>query len=173
MPVVLEQGLKLRKEKTLKILTLVAMPVVLEQGLKPVSSNLRRPPSPGLPHGKFLPWIADEFEMSEDTATNFMRVYSRFGEIPKFSEFKPSVLYTLAAPSTPDSVVEKAIEKAEAGECRNYRSHVDFKSPHQKQETPTGAWLIGVFICRVQHKNIVRSCSGKISNGNLLAITFE
>ena len=23
---------------------------------------------------------------------------------------------------------------------------MDFKSPHQKQETPTGAWLIGVFI---------------------------
>ena len=91
------------------------MPVELEQGLKPVSSNLRRPPSPGLPHGKFLPWIADEFEMSEDAAQRFMAVASRFGEIPQFAVFKPSVLYALASPSTPDSVVEKAIEKAEAG----------------------------------------------------------
>ena len=124
------------------------MPVELEQGLKPVSSNLRRPPSPGLPHGKFLPWIADEFEMSQQTAQDFMRVFNRFGgEKQDFLVFKPSVLYSLASPSTPESVVEKAIEKAEAGECRNYRSHVDFKSPHQKQETPTCAWLIGVFIC--------------------------
>ena len=28
----------------------------------------------------------------------------------------------------------------------DYRPPMDFKSPHQKQETPTGAWLIGVFI---------------------------
>ena len=117
--------------------------------LEPVSSNLRRPPSPGLPNGKFLPWIADEFEMSRQTADNFTSVYERFGngKLPNFSNFKPSILYALSAPSTPESVVEKAIEKAEAGECRNYRTHVDFKSPHQKQETPTGAWLIGVFIC--------------------------
>ena len=125
----------------------MAVPVALEQGLKPVSSNLRRPPSPGLPNGKFLPWIADEFEMSRQTADNFTSVYERFGngKLPNFSNFKPSILYALSAPSTPDSVVEKAIEKAEAGECRNYPP-VDFKSPHQKQETPTGAWLIGVFI---------------------------
>ena len=92
--------------------------------------------------------------MSEDAAQRFMAVASRFGEIPQFAVFKPSVLYALASPSTPESVVEKAIEKAEAGECRNYRSHVDFKSPHQKQETPTCAWLIGVFIC--SWRNILR-----------------
>ena len=54
--------------------------------------------------------------MSEDAAQRFMAVASRFGEIPQFAVFKPSVLYALASPSTPDSVVEKAIEKAEAGE---------------------------------------------------------
>ena len=83
-----------------------------------------------------------------------MWVYERFGgENQKVFEFRPSVIYALAAPSTPESVVEKAIEKAEAGECRNYRTHVDFKSPHQKQETPTGAWLIGVFICVWRNTN--------------------
>ena len=30
-----------------------------------------------LPHGQFLPWVSAEFEMSEDTAQNFLRVYSR------------------------------------------------------------------------------------------------
>lgn len=70
-----------------------------------------------LPHGQFLPWIAAEFEMSEDTAQNFLRVYERFGQIPNNSVFslKPTILYALSAPSTPDSIIDKAIEKAESG----------------------------------------------------------
>ena len=95
----------------------VAVPVVLEQGLKPVSSNLRIPPLPELPHGKFLPWIADEFEMSDRTANDFMNVAHRFGgKSAIIADLKPTILYALSAPSTPESVVEKAIEKAEAGE---------------------------------------------------------
>ena len=116
--------------------------------LEPVSSNLRRPPSPGLPHGKFLPWIADEFEMSDRTANDFMNVAHRFGgKSAIIADLKPTILYALSAPSTPESVVEKAIEKAEADGVRITAPPMDFKSPHQKQETPTGAWLIGVFIC--------------------------
>lgn len=69
-----------------------------------------------LTHGQFLPWIKAEFSMSVDTAGRFMQVASRFGDIPQIAEFNPSVLYQLAAPSTPDEVVEKATEKAEAGE---------------------------------------------------------
>lgn len=70
-----------------------------------------------LPHGQFLPWISTEFEMSEDTAQNFLRVYERFGQKPNNSvfNFKPTILYALAAPSTPDAIIEKALEKAEAG----------------------------------------------------------
>ncbi len=71
-----------------------------------------------LPHGKFLPWIAAEFEMSRETSDNFMSVYKRFGDgkLVNFTSFKPSILYALSAPSTPESVIEKAIEKAEAGD---------------------------------------------------------
>ena len=87
--------------------------------LEPVSSNLRRPPSPGLPHGKFLPWIADEFEMSDRTANDFMNVAHRFGgKSAIIADLKPTILYALSAPSTPESVVEKAIEKAEADGVR-------------------------------------------------------
>ena len=59
-----------------------------------------------LPHGQFLPWISTEFEMSEDTAQNFLRVYERFGQKPNNSvfNFKPTILYALAAPSTPDAI---------------------------------------------------------------------
>ena len=68
-----------------------------------------------LTHGQFLPWIEAEFQMSDRTANNFMRVAARFkSEI--ISDFNPTVLYQLAAPSTPDEVIEKATEKAEAGE---------------------------------------------------------
>ena len=70
-----------------------------------------------LPHGQFLPWIAAEFEMSDQTARNFMMVADKFSD--KFKtvlDLTPKVLYALAAPSTPDAVVEKAIEQTEAGE---------------------------------------------------------
>ncbi|WP_169247993.1 DUF3102 domain-containing protein [Candidatus Competibacter phosphatis] len=71
-----------------------------------------------LPHGQFLPWIAAEFEMSRQTADNFTSVYERFGngKLPIFSSFKPSILYALSAPSTPESVIDRAIEKAETGD---------------------------------------------------------
>ena len=69
-----------------------------------------------LPHGQFLPWIEAEFEMSEWTARQFMHAAERFGDKSEIiSDFKPTILYALAAPSTPDSVVEKAMEKAETG----------------------------------------------------------
>ena len=70
------------------------------------------------PHGQFLPWIAAEFEMSRETSDNFMSVHKRFGDgkLVNFTSFKPSILYALSAPSTPESVIEKAIEQVEAGE---------------------------------------------------------
>lgn len=69
-----------------------------------------------LSHGQFLPWIQAEFEMSRHTAENFIRIAERFPENDKVYHFKPSVLYALAAPSTPNEVVEEAVKKAEAGE---------------------------------------------------------
>jgi hypothetical protein len=69
-----------------------------------------------LPHGHFGKWLTAEFSMSADTAENFMRVAAHFGDQPKLSEFAPSALYLLAAPSTPDSAREEAQERAEAGE---------------------------------------------------------
>jgi DNA polymerase III alpha subunit (gram-positive type) len=70
-----------------------------------------------LPHGQFLPWINSEFEMDQKTAFNFMSVAEKFGDkLGNFPNFKPSILYQLSAPSTPDEVVEQVMEKAEAGE---------------------------------------------------------
>lgn len=55
--------------------------------------------------------------MNREMANNFMQVATRFGGgMSDYLTFKPTVLYALAAPSTPDSVIEKAIEQAESGE---------------------------------------------------------
>ena len=69
-----------------------------------------------LGHGEFSEWIKSEFEWSHDTASNFMRVAQRFGDNPKISEFAPSALYLLAAPSTPEDARIEALELADKGE---------------------------------------------------------
>lgn len=82
-----------------------------------------------LPHGQFLPWIAAEFEMSKETAQNFLSVYERFGgKNVIITNLKPTILYALSAPSTPDSVIEKAIEKAESGEKVTVADVKDWKA---------------------------------------------
>jgi hypothetical protein len=70
-----------------------------------------------LGHGHFLSWIDAEFGMAERTARNFMSVAGRFGgKSATVADLAPTALYALAAPSTPDAVVEHVIERAEAGE---------------------------------------------------------
>ncbi|OSM04458.1 DUF3102 domain-containing protein [Magnetofaba australis] len=70
-----------------------------------------------IPHGSFGPWIQAEFEMTESSALRFMRVAERFGtKSVNLTDLKPSVLYFLAAPSTPEEVIEKAVEKSSAGD---------------------------------------------------------
>lgn len=82
-----------------------------------------------LPHGQFLPWIAAEFEMSQATANNFIQVAKRFGDkLSKIDNFNSTILYQLAAPSTPDEVVEKAVEKAEQGEPLTLKEIKELKS---------------------------------------------
>jgi uncharacterized protein YukE len=83
-----------------------------------------------LPHWQSLPWIAAEFEMTKDTAQNFMSVFDRFGKNGNFPflNLKPSILYALSAPSTPETVVDKAIEKAEAGEKVTVADVKDWKA---------------------------------------------
>lgn len=59
----------------------------------------------------FLPWIEAEFEMSETTARNMMRVADRFaGKSATIADLAPTALYELAAPSTPESV-RSAVEE--------------------------------------------------------------
>jgi N6-adenosine-specific RNA methylase IME4 len=60
-----------------------------------------------LAHGQFLPWLQSEFGMTDRHARNFMYVAQRFGnKMEIISDLSVTVLYELAAPSTPEPVVE-------------------------------------------------------------------
>lgn len=73
-----------------------------------------------LPHGRWLPWIEAEFGMSKSSAENYMAVAERFGsKIPMVGNLAPTVLYALAAPSTPDEVVAEVVTRAGNGEKVN------------------------------------------------------
>lgn len=60
-----------------------------------------------LGHGQFLSWLQAEFEMTDRHARNFMNVASRFSSKSEIiSDLPVTVIYALAAPSTPDTVIE-------------------------------------------------------------------
>lgn len=56
-----------------------------------------------LGHGRFLPWIEQEFGGSEPTAQRFMRVSREFKSVNLTDvQIDVSSLYLLAAPKTPE-----------------------------------------------------------------------
>ncbi|MEP0872406.1 DUF3102 domain-containing protein [Trichocoleus desertorum AS-A10] len=69
-----------------------------------------------LGHGHWQQWLGAEFNWSQSTAESLMHVARAFDHNRKISDFAPSALYLLAAPSTPESAREKAIALAESGE---------------------------------------------------------
>lgn len=83
-----------------------------------------------LKHGQFGEWLAAEFEWSQDSASNFMRVAQQFGDNPIISEFAPSALYLLSAPSTPETAREEALTRAAAGESITYSTAKQIKSKY-------------------------------------------
>ena len=54
--------------------------------------------------------------MTERTAQNFMRVADKYGENAIIADLSPTVLYVLAAPSTPEEVSTAVADKVMAGE---------------------------------------------------------
>lgn len=82
---------------------------IIEIGLKLTEVKAR------LGHGSFGGWLKAEFEWSERTAQNFMRVADAFKSATVADLIAPKALYLLAAPSTPDAAREEALERAAAG----------------------------------------------------------
>ncbi|MBA3315286.1 MAG: DUF3102 domain-containing protein [Planctomycetaceae bacterium] len=74
---------------------------------------------------KFAAWLAAEFQWQQPMASNYMQAARRFGQAPCLDKFQPHALYELSRSRVPDSVVDKAIEKAVAGELVTLRTAVD------------------------------------------------
>ena len=67
-----------------------------------------------LPHGQFTDWVKEEFDLSGRTAQNLMNVAQRFlDKSETVSLLGTSVLYLLAAPTTPDAAVDAVVEYAQ------------------------------------------------------------
>ncbi|MGK7895536.1 MAG: DUF3102 domain-containing protein [Xenococcus sp. (in: cyanobacteria)] len=71
-----------------------------------------------LEHGQFEVWLRSEFGWSRRTAYNFINVYETFSDSKNFAQLDiaTSALYKLAAPSTPQSIRQQFLSKAEQGE---------------------------------------------------------
>ena len=89
--------------------------VQIGQKLKEAQSELNMRGKKG---AGFQEWVEAETPYALTAAYEMMRIADRFGENDMRNSahhFSYSVLARLSAPSTPESVVEKAIEKAESG----------------------------------------------------------
>lgn len=70
-----------------------------------------------LDHGQFGGWLAEEFDFTDRTARNFMRVAEVFGRNGNGVSVLPqATVYKLAAKSTPPEIVGKVLAAIEAGE---------------------------------------------------------
>ena len=70
-----------------------------------------------LPHGQFTPWIETEFSLHPRTARRMMAVAERLGhKADTLSDLSASVLYELAADSTPAEAVDRVVRLASSGE---------------------------------------------------------
>ena len=66
---------------------------------------------------QFVAWLNTEFRLSERTAYNMMQAAENLGEsFAKFANLGPSVLYAIAAPSTPEPVRVEVETRAASGE---------------------------------------------------------
>jgi Protein of unknown function (DUF3102) len=77
-----------------------------------------------LEHGQFETWLLQEIAWSPRTAYNFIYVHERFGEVANFAKMDMdiSAAYLLAAPKTPQVVVDTFLSRARAGERITFKT---------------------------------------------------
>lgn len=68
-------------------------------------------------HGNFSTWLLDNFELTDQTARNFMHVASVFGDrVEMLKRMSLGSVYLLSAPSTSEQVRQIALQRVEDGE---------------------------------------------------------
>lgn len=82
-------------------------------------------------NGTYKAWLHVEFDWSYETARNFIRVAERFNGVNfTATDFAPSALYLLAAPSTPDDARQEALDRAAMGEMITHRTAKQIVEAH-------------------------------------------
>jgi Protein of unknown function (DUF3102) len=77
-----------------------------------------------LDHGQFENWLGQEIAWSPRTAYNFIYVYERFGDVTNFAKMDMdiSAAYLLAAPKTPQVIVDEFLNRAQSGERITFKT---------------------------------------------------
>jgi len=90
-----------------------------------------------LGHGNFSAWLSAEFSWSGSAASKFMQVAEQF-KFVNFTnlEVAPSALYALASGSTPETIRQEFIQRAEAGEPIARKDVVARIQEHHQQYQP-------------------------------------
>lgn len=126
-----------------------------------------------LDHGEFQEWLRAEFKMSYATALNFMRVHDMIKDNPEaFKNIKPSILYAMAEPGTPESARQEIkdknttvmdLSKAEAKRIiaarkaaeRKTQPVVDFNKPVKPRPPKVAAGVKNTTVVDLQKETIV------------------
>lgn len=102
-----------------------------------------------LDHGQFSDWCSVEFDMSQRIAQHMMNVARQFGDKSETVSFlTDSVLYLLAAPSTPEAAREAVIEQVKAtGQAPTraaVKAVIDQHKPTRPEPQPTRTYASGL-----------------------------
>lgn len=95
-----------------------------------------------LPHGKFIPWLESEFNLSQAMAYNFINVAKQFGNMmPRIQELPITltVLYQIAEPNAPTELREAVLENAESGKKMSVKEVKDLKKQLKEAEKRAAA----------------------------------
>lgn len=130
-----------------------------------------------LEHGQFQKWVEGNFPWSLPTAERMIQVAERF-ENRQIDDFSKSVLYLLAAPSTPESARQEAIEKAEAGESITHKQAKELVDAHkaiEEKQARIGTLESRIKTLQVKSKGVVpgKTFNNADNSSELLVFKFE
>ena len=85
--------------------------------------------------GRFDAWFESETGLERTAAYRFVGAFEKFGNgaLHNATSFSPTVIYLLSAPSTPESVIDKAVAKAETGEKVTVADVKDWKADYESE----------------------------------------
>jgi len=91
-----------------------------------------------LGHGQWERWLREEFQWSATSAKRMMQVAARFKSTNMVNlAIDPSALYLLAAPSTPEPVVQEALQTAAQGAVISHTRAKQLLNAHRGVRTLT------------------------------------